>query len=291
MIKKILVTSMCIALLSNLTVFAANGETVSEAGDHAEIPVSGVYEAEHKADKVISVDVKWDAMQFIYAGTSEGSWNPNTHSYDNVTDSAGWLSETKTIEVANHSNTEVSVSMTFEKDASVTGTLTGSFLESNGTANDGILLLASAAEGDSLEHPENAPQASAEFGVSGDAIASETKLGVITVAITRKTVTGISIPVTDEGKYEYWYEYSEGSSPRWERADFLVTYSDGSTGYIDAATEGVTLTPQEDDITVSPETKIYTYTITYEGQSCEFTIDAYSKSSGRLPMSYCIRVL
>lgn len=291
MIRKILVTGMCMALLSNLTAFAANDQAANGVSDRAEITVNGVYEAAHKADKVISVDVKWDAMKFIYAGTSEGSWNPNTHTYDNVTDSAGWLPETKTIEVANHSNTEVSVLMTFEKDTSVTGNLNGSFQESNGTANDGILSLASAAEGNSLEHPENAPKDSVEFGVSGDAIASETNLGVITVAVTRKTVTGIAVYETVEGLQELWYAYSEGSSPKWERARFNVTYSDGSTGTINAATEGVTLTPQGDDITVSPEKKSYTYTITYEGQSCEFTIDAYPSSEFRLPSGIRVTIL
>ena len=144
-----------------------------------EITVTGVYQAGTASDEIISVDVVWDAMDFTYTDASEGTWNPATHTYDGATDGV-WSTDTKAITVTNHSNVAVNAALDFT--AEVDG-IVGSFTEDSGNANDNILELATAED----TTVEDAPTATAHFGIGGAAIDANQQLGTITVTVAKVT--------------------------------------------------------------------------------------------------------
>ena len=148
--------------------------------DVREITVTGVYQAGTTADEKISVDIVWEAMNFTYTAPSQGTWNPATHAYEGATE-GGWSDNTPAITVKNHSNVAVNATLGFTAD--VTGVI-GTFTEASGTANDGVLELATA-EGTEVV---NAPTATANFGISGAAIDADKALGTITVAIAKNVI-------------------------------------------------------------------------------------------------------
>ena len=145
--------------------------------DVREIIVTGVYQAGKAADEKISVDLVWDAMDFTYTAPSQGTWNPATHTYEGATE-GGWSDNTPAITVKNHSNVAKNATLYFTP--AVDGVV-GTFTEVSGTENDNILELATA-EGTTLE---NAPTATANFGISGAAIDASKALGTITVTIAK----------------------------------------------------------------------------------------------------------
>ena len=143
------------------------------------IEISGTY-TPGAADEIISVDVAWEAMDFTYTGASQGTWNPVTHAYEGAIE-GGWSDNTPAITVTNHSN--VAINATLDFTPAVDGVV-GTFTEASGTENDKVLELATA-EGTEVE---NAPTATANFGISGAAIDADKTLGTITVTIKAATV-------------------------------------------------------------------------------------------------------
>ena len=144
------------------------------------IEISGTYTPGAVADEIISADIAWDAMDFTYTAPSQGTWNPANHTYEGAT-AGGWSDNTPAITVKNHSNVAVNATLGFKAD--VAGVV-GTFTETSGTENDNILNLATA-EGTTVE---NAPTATAKFGISGAAIDADKTLGTITVTIKTATV-------------------------------------------------------------------------------------------------------
>ena len=173
--KKILsiILALAMALSMSVTAFAATNDGTSGT----DITVNGTYTPGTAADEKISVDIVWEAMNFTYTAPSQGTWNPATHAYEGATE-GGWSDNTPAITVTNHSNVAVNATLGFT--ASVTGVV-GTFTEASGTANDGVLELATA-EGTEVA---NAPTATANFGISGAAIDADQQLGTITIAIAK----------------------------------------------------------------------------------------------------------
>ena len=171
--KKILsvILALVIALSLSVTAFAATNDGSSPT----DITVNGTFVSGTAAGEKISVDIVWEAMDFTYTAASQGTWNPVTHTYEGAT-KGGWSNNTPAITVTNHSNVAVNATLGFTAD--VDGVI-GTFTEVSGTANDNILNLATA-EGTEVA---NAPTATANFGISGDAINASQKLGTITVTI------------------------------------------------------------------------------------------------------------
>ena len=143
------------------------------------IEISGTY-TPGTADEIISVDVAWEAMDFTYTGASQGTWNPATHAYEGATEGS-WSDNTPSITVTNHSN--VAINATLDFTPAVDGVV-GTFTEASGTENDKVLELATAVG----TEVENAPTATANFGISGAAIDADKNLGTITVTIKAATV-------------------------------------------------------------------------------------------------------
>ena len=182
--KKIFALILAVMMIATMSVTAFAAETVTTDGDKVDITVNGTYTPSTGAGEKISVLVEWDAMTFTYTEGSAGTWNPETHSYDGTTN-GGWSTDTATITVTNHSNVAVTATLAWAKNTALTGNITGTFTETSGTADDKVLELASAAEGESLNNVDKAPTASAEFGISGDAITANATLGTITVTIAK----------------------------------------------------------------------------------------------------------
>ena len=151
--------------------------TPAAGNEDREITVNGSFVPGTAADEIISVDVAWEAMDFTYTGASQGTWNPVTHAYEGAIE-GGWSDNTPAITVTNHSN--VAVSATLDFTASVDGVV-GTFTEASGTENDKVLELATAVG----TEVENAPTATANFGISGAAIDANKALGTITVTIAK----------------------------------------------------------------------------------------------------------
>lgn len=161
----------------SVSVLAATVNTVNGSEN---APVYGIYKTGGEAEAVYNIDITWGSLEFTYTGAGKGTWNPNTHSYDGATPGK-WscANGADEIIVANNSNTGVNIALSYTAKTGYTS-IRGTFTETSGTANDGILSLASAV-GTTVE---NAPSATAKLVLSG-ALAS----GTVSQAIGTVTVT------------------------------------------------------------------------------------------------------
>ena len=175
--KKLFAAFLAVAMLASMSVTAFAEEATNTGATPTDITVNGTYTPGTTADEKISVDITWEAMDFTYSAPSEGAWNPATHAYEGAT-AGGWSDNTPAITVTNHSN--VAVNATLDFTASVADVV-GTFTEASGTENDKVLELATAVG----TEVENAPTATANFGISGAAIDADKTLGTITVAIAK----------------------------------------------------------------------------------------------------------
>ena len=133
MIKKI---SAALLVGAILTASAISASAVSVKQNKVpsvnSTPVKGTYVANVSAETVYSVDINWGSMEFTCTVDNEGTWNPQTHTYDNATPGA-WSCEegANVVTVTNHSNAQVGVSVYFKEenrpfDGRITGTFTNS---------------------------------------------------------------------------------------------------------------------------------------------------------------------
>lgn len=134
---------------------------------------------------VISVDLEWGGMEFVYT-PEETIWNPDTHEYEPVVNedgssNAGWSvaeGSSNHIAITNHSNVAVEAVLEF---ASAEGK------NINGYFRDSILSCDSAAEM-AYNSPEKAPSDFTVFNIIRCEIDEETQgeLGTITITIRHR---------------------------------------------------------------------------------------------------------
>jgi len=91
-----------------VTASAANGVT-NGGTDTSE--VKGTYSSKATVT-IYSVDIAWEGLSFTYNGAFEGTWNPQTHEYENAT-AAGWAAGNGKITVKNHSNTGITATPSY----------------------------------------------------------------------------------------------------------------------------------------------------------------------------------
>ena len=163
--KKILTGILALALAASMAVpaFAANNDGTSGTS----IDVTGTFTAAADPAIVVSADITWDEMSFVYQDGAK-HWDAATH--QDVADEGAWEAAKKTITVKNHSNVGIKASFAFASD--VEGLI--------GTLDKSEFALASA-EGTTLD---DAPTDYTAFGISGTKITESQKLGTITVTIT-----------------------------------------------------------------------------------------------------------
>lgn len=134
---------------------------------------------------VISVDLEWGSMEFVYT-PEQTIWNPDTHEYETVlnedgSSAAGWSvaeGSSNHITITNHSNVPVEAVLDF---TSAEGKNINGYFENR------ILSCDSAAEL-AYNSPEKAPSDSTVFNIIRCEIDEETQgeLGTITVTIRHR---------------------------------------------------------------------------------------------------------
>lgn len=108
--KKILALILAVALVMSMAVTASAANGVANGGtDSAE--VKGNYSSKATVT-IYSVDIAWEGLSFTYNGAFEGTWNPQTHEYEDAT-AAGWAAGTGKITVTNHSNTDITATPSY----------------------------------------------------------------------------------------------------------------------------------------------------------------------------------
>lgn len=172
--RKIISLTLALVLVLSLSVtaFAA----ANDGTKNTSIDVNALYTDGIATPEVISVNVEWGAMTFTYTVSGTHNWNASAHEY--TTDAEGaWSANGNTVTVTNHSNIAVKAELAFTADAAY-DTVTGSF-------DKAVLNLAS---GEGLAYAE-ADQQTAELTLGGtlaDTVTTSTKVGTITVAISKQ---------------------------------------------------------------------------------------------------------
>lgn len=285
--KKLISLILALVMVMGLatTAFAdevKSPQTLTDETKSVDIPVKGEYIQQLKSDEIISVDVEWKAMNFTYAATQQGTWDPSSHSYKDPVTSGAWVNDTTSdIKVTNHSNVNVTANFSFKADIT---TVTGSFAEA--TASAALLGDDDYEDGNDLNPETNkslsvdlnagvlngyktADNKTVTFTIGGslaNTYTANTKLGTITVSVDKKATTSDDsedntgdgektvTALVDKKKYErmknseeerdshFWYFYYNDHDPDWSVVDLVLTYSDGSTEEINAANSAVTIT-------------------------------------------------
>lgn len=204
--KKLFAFFLAVFMIASMSVTVFAEANVGEHGESATIVVGGDFQPTGAIYKTISVDIEWDDMTFAYVKTSSGEWDPGSHEYVGGVEGA-WSEETRTITVTNHSDTELTATLSFEQLVDITGVFTS-------TGEMSSLLELDSAVGTSRDE---APSASEEFGIiGGEPLEENTSIGMITVyidapegtvtegpMITSATLSGDEDRVEDLGSGNY----------------------------------------------------------------------------------------
>lgn len=198
--KKFISFVLVLLMIISTDVSVKAEETPEEVKDNKKISAYGTYEEYLGSGRVVSADIAWDDMTFTYKAERNGVWNPEKHEYEGAEVTGEWASETKSITVVNHSDCVINAKLTFD---SVEGLgINGTFTEQSGTENDGVLELNTAID----TAYDQAPSATARFGISGNAITESKALGTITVAVEAVEILDLSLVAKEDytekiGKY------------------------------------------------------------------------------------------
>lgn len=140
--KKFFATTLAVTMAAatlGTTAFAEENPTkLTDKVKSVDIQVTGEYIDQKKSEEIISMDVEWGAMNFTYAATQQGTWNPATHQYDRSSEEAAWVGDTTSdIIVTNHSNVDVTASFGFAA-AEGYSEVTGSFTKTSAKLEAGV---------------------------------------------------------------------------------------------------------------------------------------------------------
>lgn len=119
---------------------AGNNEEVTESVG-GEVPVQGTYKLLEESE-TIYVSMTWSGMSFTYTPEHKGDWDPKNHEYKKNVEAKWESSDNKgygTISFSNHSDPSVidtiQVTLTFEKNPLITGTVRMKFSETTDVAS------------------------------------------------------------------------------------------------------------------------------------------------------------
>lgn len=176
--KKIFSILLAVMMIAAMSVTAFAAELPENATDDAKSKdVTANYVAGESVGTVYKVDIEWGSMEFTYTAASEGTWDPESHTYDGAT-AASWacVDGADKIEVTNHSNAAVVVDIT---NSNVTDGITL-------TWDDASLELATADNG--VDGAAGTPTtATATLTVSGTLAETTAKVTIGTVTLTLNT--------------------------------------------------------------------------------------------------------
>ena len=174
--KKILSLILALAMVMSLSVTAFAAETTNDGKNNTSIDVNAMYSDGIATADTISVNVEWGAMSFTYSVSGTKTWDATKHEYTTNSTQA-WAATGNTVTVTNHSNVAVKAELDFAA-LDAYNTVTGSFDQSE-------LLLDS---GDGLTY-DNADKETATLTLDGtldSGVTTSTKVGTITVKITKQ---------------------------------------------------------------------------------------------------------
>lgn len=179
--KKITAALLVLSLLLCLSVssFAANSETVIENDKAVNIIANGKYEPVERPENVISVDIQWGNMDFVYF-QGEKTWNSANHSY---TSAAGhWNEDTRLITMLNRSNTVLQATFSWEQNTALSDkTVYPKFAEDAGIPTADLSLILSSVNNTGSE---GLGSKNVNVSMNGDGIEEDIKLGTITISFT-----------------------------------------------------------------------------------------------------------
>lgn len=155
-------------------------DSVSSYGESQIHDVYAIYQEGESSTTIYSVDITWGDMKFTYTDESEGTWNPNTHSFDNKK-GAAWSSDSNKITVTNHSNKSIEATFAYTPNTEFQ-TIEGHFFDETDTQiTDGVLIETAVNS-----EAKNAPNKVVCLELTGDLPSSyitETVCGTVTVTI------------------------------------------------------------------------------------------------------------
>lgn len=101
--KKIIPLILVLALTLSMssTVFASS---ITQSSSSQQGDVNAIYTPGATNTTIISVDIAWNQMNFVYHGASEPTWDASSHQYVGETEEAGWDTSGASITITNHSN-------------------------------------------------------------------------------------------------------------------------------------------------------------------------------------------
>lgn len=179
--KKLTAALLVLSLLLCLSVssFAANSETVIQNDKAVNIIANGKYEPIEPPEKVISVDIQWEDMNFQYF-QGEKTWNPANHSYTSA--EGHWNEDTRHISMLNRSNTVLQAIFTWEQNTALSDkTVFAKFAEDAGIPTADLSLQLSSVFNTGNEGLE---WKNVNVSMNGDGIEEDIKLGTITISFS-----------------------------------------------------------------------------------------------------------
>lgn len=211
--KKIFALFLAVMMIAAMAIPAFAEDPIGEDGGSANVNVNGIVQYTGSSEtQTVSVDLSWEEMNFTYVEGVHYGWDPETHEYAGGYDGY-WETSEADITVTNHSNTEVKATLSFE---GMVETVIGTFTEASGTLDDSVLELDSAVD----TEVEEAPSATATFGVSGSITETAEMLGEITVLI--EVVNYVPVPkITAVGFVET--DYLTATFDRLNRFQYTAT--------------------------------------------------------------------
>lgn len=199
--KIIAFITSCIMILSfAMPAFAA---TVAENGGAVFTPIKVSYElSSSQTEEVYYVDVSWGSFENTYKTNDTKIWNPETLMYEIEEGVPEWTcaNGANTISVTNHSNTDVTVVLSYTPNAGYSN-ISADFDKS-------VIELAAPVENSSYD---SAPKDSATFSLSGTLngeAGAQIDVGTVKISFASESVGKISF-VDSEVSYPI-YEQGEG---------------------------------------------------------------------------------
>ncbi len=110
--RRIIPLILVVAALLSMGLSSASAQT-TEAGSTS---VTAEYVAGAQGGQVISVNIRWEGMDFTYNGASAPVWDAEKHQYTPASD-AGWEKSDAYISITNHSNVILKAEITCSIDS------------------------------------------------------------------------------------------------------------------------------------------------------------------------------
>ena len=179
--KKLLALALVLTMALTVSVFAVGANpapgteltALSGANSSAEATVDVKIAGSGDLQKVYSVVVTWESLDFTYNFTSTDRWDPETHNYEVTSQDGGWADDTSIITVTNHSNTAIRAKAAFK-----TGGVSLSSNDVTASINNPAVTVNSAV---GTEYA-NAPYATFEVSVDGvPSVTTDFTIGTVTI--------------------------------------------------------------------------------------------------------------